>query len=204
MSGRGWIGVDLDGTLARYESGQGVSFVGAPIPRMVERVKSWLADLREVRIVTARVSPEWDDQAYQTKIIKAWCLEHLGRELKVQCHKDGSMVELWDDRAVGVVANEGVRQDELSQAIGRLGPAGYDRVHGEQWDPYAGFEPEQRYENGGLPGAESAKTIGVYGSSVADSGAYSRAAFYVTPREARCLAATLLRSANDAETPEES
>ena len=54
---RGWIGVDLDGTLAEYNGWQGPANIGAPIPAMVERVKAWLEEGRDVRIFTARVGP---------------------------------------------------------------------------------------------------------------------------------------------------
>lgn len=38
----GWIGVDLDGTLAEYLGWQGMGHIGEPIAPMVERVKAWL------------------------------------------------------------------------------------------------------------------------------------------------------------------
>ena len=40
----GWIGVDLDGTLAHYEGWKGIEHIGAPVPAMLERVKNWLAE----------------------------------------------------------------------------------------------------------------------------------------------------------------
>jgi len=40
----GWIGVDLDGTLAHYEGFKGAQHIGEPISPMVERVKRWLAE----------------------------------------------------------------------------------------------------------------------------------------------------------------
>ena len=52
---RGWIGVDLDGTLARHDGNQSKR-IGEPIPAMVERVKMWLREGREVRLVTARAA----------------------------------------------------------------------------------------------------------------------------------------------------
>src|SRR5690349_18780615 len=52
----GWIGVDLDGTLAEYHGWKGVEHIGPPIPEMVARVKQWLAEGRDVRIFTARCS----------------------------------------------------------------------------------------------------------------------------------------------------
>lgn len=51
----GWIGVDLDGTLAMYDGFKGPEHIGDPVPKMLERVKKWLAEGREVRIFTARV-----------------------------------------------------------------------------------------------------------------------------------------------------
>lgn len=56
MSG-GWIGVDLDGTLATYDGWVSADHVGEPVPAMVERVQQWLAEGREVRIFTARIWP---------------------------------------------------------------------------------------------------------------------------------------------------
>lgn len=109
----GWIGVDLDGTLAHYE-GWADGAIGAPIPRMLARVECWLREGREVRIVTARVSSGGRDRssvAADAAVIRRWCAEHLGRELPVTCEKDFGMVELWDDRAVQVVPNTGERAD---------------------------------------------------------------------------------------------
>lgn len=51
MSNRGWIGVDLDGTLAHYDGWKGETHIGKPIPLMLARVKRWLAEGKEVRIV---------------------------------------------------------------------------------------------------------------------------------------------------------
>ena len=109
---KGWFGVDLDGTLAKYEGWKGESHIGAPIPPMVERVKVWLAYGNEVRIVTARVSDP--EEALLTRpAIEAWCLEHIGQILPITCCKDYDMIELWDDRCVRVETNTG-------RIIGRL------------------------------------------------------------------------------------
>lgn len=51
----GWIGVDLDATLAEYH-GWGDGSIGQPVELMLRRVTGWLAEGREVRIFTARVS----------------------------------------------------------------------------------------------------------------------------------------------------
>ena len=54
----GWIGVDLDGTLAYYDQWRGALHIGEPIPVMLERVKRWLDEGKDVRIFTARVNRE--------------------------------------------------------------------------------------------------------------------------------------------------
>ena len=135
--GAGWIGVDLDGTLAHYGEWDG-GRIGKPIGPMVERVKAWLAEGIQVRIVTARVcalfdfrlikEPEkWERQAAealeQNAKIRAWCLEHLGQELPVTAVKDFDMVELWDDRCIQVVKNTGeplLRTEDLARLLGRV------------------------------------------------------------------------------------
>jgi len=122
MSQSGWIGVDLDGTLAKYGSWNGGQ-IGDPIPLMVERVKQWIAEGVEVRIFTARVgsgggysleSGRSDDNEFaseQRTLIEEWCEKHIGIKLPVTATKDFRMIELWDDRAVQVIVNTGIRVD---------------------------------------------------------------------------------------------
>lgn len=117
MSASGWIGVDLDATLAHYPAH--FPAIGPPIPEMVRKVKAELAKGVEVRIMTARVSHVEGAQGdngtvsssdfvnEQRALIEAWCLEHLGRKLPVTCMKDFQMIELWDDRCKQVVPNSG-------------------------------------------------------------------------------------------------
>lgn len=127
---KGWIGVDLDGTLAHYDIWRGPTHIGEPVPAMVERVKRWLSEGRDVRIFTARVWPitvaipdpgGWrqlsvlpeadvrraNDAVDAAAAVAEWCYKHLGRELTITCVKDMAMIELWDDRAVQVIANTG-------------------------------------------------------------------------------------------------
>jgi hypothetical protein len=105
----GWIGVDLDGTLAEYTGWLGPDHIGRPIRRMVERVQAWLVAGREVRIFTARIA---GDEAFGPNIrdtIEKWCFLHIGKVLPITNVKDYRMVELWDDRAVQVKINTGER-----------------------------------------------------------------------------------------------
>lgn len=113
----GWIGVDLDGTLAHYDGWNGENHIGEPIPAMVNRVKSWLSEGREVRIFTARVYepmeigplgiPEPMSKKHVVSLIERWCEQHIGVKLPVTNLKDYGMIELWDDRAVRVQINTG-------------------------------------------------------------------------------------------------
>lgn len=114
---RGWIGVDLDGTLALYDGWNGHEHIGDPITPMVERVKRWRAAGRDVKIFTARV--HGDDPAVLI-VIEAWSLKHIGEVLPVTNKKDYGMIELWDDRAVQVHPNTGRRadgQDDLIEVV---------------------------------------------------------------------------------------
>lgn len=109
---KGWIGVDLDATLAVYDGWKGIEHIGAPITAMVERVQGWLAEGKDVRIFTARVCVEpskrsVNEAALAEMAIRNWCLEHIGQKLTVTNVKDFDMVELWDDRAVQVEKNTG-------------------------------------------------------------------------------------------------
>lgn len=116
MSNNGWIGVDLDATLAHYEGWKGVDVIGDPIPRMLERVKGWIAEGQKVKIMTARVycgdsgEPAGDryrDAQIARRAIEKWCLKHLGCIIPITCCKDTQMITLWDDRVVQVKPNTG-------------------------------------------------------------------------------------------------
>jgi hypothetical protein len=119
----GWIGVDFDGTLAVYDGWKGASHLGEPVGPMRERVKRWRAEGHQVKIFTARAycpelpsvtTPQYSEvmrrrgEAVEAlRAIRAWCRQHLGETLEVTCVKDYGMIELWDDRAVQVIANTG-------------------------------------------------------------------------------------------------
>ena len=120
MDVEGWIGVDLDGTLAEFHGWINEEYIGNPVPEMLERVRTWLDQGVEVRIFTARVDSsavalsfgnESDGLSNHVErirnIIQDWTEEHLGIRLQVTNVKDFKMIELWDDRAVRVVLNKG-------------------------------------------------------------------------------------------------
>ena len=97
-----WVGVDLDGTLARYDGWQGPEHIGEPIPRMVERVQRWIQQGVKVKIFTARASVMG-----QIPYVREWVDEHVGPGIEITNIKDYGMTGLWDDRCVPVVSNTG-------------------------------------------------------------------------------------------------
>lgn len=100
---KAWIGVDLDGTLAHYEPGcYSDEEIGPPVPAMLARVKRWLKEGCNVKIMTARVS-----FGRTEKYVRAWLEQHGLSKCPVTCEKDYDMIELWDDRAVAVERNTG-------------------------------------------------------------------------------------------------
>jgi len=104
-----WIGVDWDGTFAHYEEWQGPHKSGAPIQKMVDRIKGWIAEGKLVKIITARVGNQNKAYAdYCRKIIQDE-LEAAGLpRLQVTATKDFAMIEMWDDRCISVVPNTGM------------------------------------------------------------------------------------------------
>lgn len=140
---KGWIAVDLDGTLAKYDGWKGATIIGEPVPRMLARVKKWLKQGEDVRIFTARVAPyeksdsdlmfqspeeraaKWKrDREVQAAryAIDDWCRLHLGRTLPVTHCKDLQMVELWDDRCMQVIPNTGeTMEEQVTELSRRLG-----------------------------------------------------------------------------------
>lgn len=115
-----WIGVDLDGTLAEYH-GWNNGEIGAPIGPMVERVKMWVKEGKQIRILTARASSKnrsEADAAIQVLKITDWCLAHIGYAFPVTCEKDYLMEELWDDRCHRVELNTGIETINIPSESG--------------------------------------------------------------------------------------
>jgi hypothetical protein len=99
----GWIGVDLDGTLAFYDEWRGPTYIGEPIRWMVERIKFEIKRGQRFKIFTARAGLGKD----ATDAIKAW-LSKIGLPpLEITNVKDFECLELWDDRARQVIPNSG-------------------------------------------------------------------------------------------------
>lgn len=99
---KGWIGVDLDGTLAYYDGWQGLGHIGPVVEPIKARILEWVAQGFRVKIFTARASlPEGVEP------IRKWLEANGLPPLEITCQKDFSLIEVWDDRAIQVVHNTG-------------------------------------------------------------------------------------------------
>lgn len=97
-----WTGVDLDGTLAKWNGWKGVEHIGEPIERTKQMILKLLAAGKKVKIFTARAH---DPKAIP--YIKEW-LKHKGiPDLEITNKKDPGMIALYDDRAIRVEKNTG-------------------------------------------------------------------------------------------------
>ena len=108
-----WVGIDLDGVLARHYWGDGIEqddlIIGEPIPEMVQRVREIMAEGWEIRIFTARGA--WattlERRAIQWKIDE-WCLSVFGQTFKITNAKDPACHAIYDDLAFRVIRNTGL------------------------------------------------------------------------------------------------
>lgn len=97
----GWIGVDLDGTLAHYTT-WGTGEIGDPVKKMMELVRHLLAQGKTVKIFTARAST-----MHERARVRIWLEKHALGDLEITNVKDFEMIVLYDDRCIQVEKNTG-------------------------------------------------------------------------------------------------
>ena len=97
------IGVDLDGTLAKYDGWKGISWIGEPIQPIVDAALNKEKEGYEIIILTARAG-----DSRSIPIIKNWLRNHNLPDWRITDRKDSSMKEIWDDLAKTVKLNQGV------------------------------------------------------------------------------------------------
>lgn len=130
MSTGGWIGFDLDGTIAQYDDFVSAEHIGKPIPATMALLRNHLERGVEVRIFTARIWPypilrseielfgplseepklkrATAEAMLAAKAIWKWLADQGLPKLALTTCKDYSMWKLYDDRAVQVEKNTGV------------------------------------------------------------------------------------------------
>jgi uncharacterized protein with NRDE domain len=110
---KSWVGFDLDGTLATTTNRKfDPKDIGEPVPQMIELVKKYLDEGKDVKIFTARVSTNGTGlSVYNTIVgrrhIKSWARKHIGKNLEIVCMKDSRMSVCYDDLSVQVKQNTG-------------------------------------------------------------------------------------------------
>lgn len=110
---KSWIGFDLDGTLAvRCRGIFNPRDIGEPIPVMIELIKKYINEGKDVKILTARVSTNGTVISIYNAVvgqyyIRAWCKKHIGQKLDVVSVKDFRMQLLYDDCVVQVKTDTG-------------------------------------------------------------------------------------------------
>lgn len=99
---KGWIGMDLDGTLAYDDPLSGMSKIGDPVPKMLALVRKFQKEGYRVKIFTARAS-----DSRQVPLIREWLKQNGLPDFEITNIKDYEMIRLYDDRAVQVIPNTG-------------------------------------------------------------------------------------------------
>jgi DNA-directed RNA polymerase beta subunit len=102
---QGWVGFDLDGTLAYSEDGEfSKDKVGKPIEDMLELARGLVASGARIKIFTARAADKENLPA-----VEAWLEEHGLGGTEITNVKDPGMRTLFDDRAMRVAKNKGLQ-----------------------------------------------------------------------------------------------
>jgi hypothetical protein len=115
-----WVGVDLDATLAMdYEGEFDPLKIGAPIPTMVEKVKSAIAAGATVKIFTARMADKENADAIR-KAIGDWTEEHVGTRLDATNEKDPGCTMIVDNIARQAIADTGIVVQAATTAPARM------------------------------------------------------------------------------------
>lgn len=112
--GFGWIGVDLDGTLAEYDhESYSHDKIGSPIKSMCDTIRNHLKEGTEVRLFTARAGLPAKELMEFLQAWNVFSYEQFGLMLNVTNKKDFQMISLYDDRAKQVVPNRGDLLEDL-------------------------------------------------------------------------------------------
>ena len=126
-----WIGVDMDGTLAKYDGWKGWDHFGEPIKPVVDKIHAWskrgvlvcifTARMSEVSLARSKVSKE-----QMQKVIDDWCVKHIGYKLPCKTEKDCYMLAFLDDSAIQISKNQGMPESSggmkvLNDQLDKLG-----------------------------------------------------------------------------------
>lgn len=102
-----WIGVDLDGTLAKTLVDHAPGIIGEPIPSMVDFVVGLILQGETVKIFTARVASTNPNREIERPAIQLWSMQYIGWVLPVTAEKDHFCKRIYDNRARQVETDTG-------------------------------------------------------------------------------------------------
>ncbi len=101
---QGWIGFDLDDTLASYDGWHGEEHIGEPIIPMILKLQQFINAGYKCKIFTARAG----NGIAQINHIHNW-LNHYGLpSLEVTNIKDFNCICFYDDRCIAVESGTGI------------------------------------------------------------------------------------------------
>lgn len=122
LKAEGWVGFDLDGTLAHYTPDNfDPLLIGPPVEAMLKTLKWHLDQGDPCFISTARVSHPHDSKEKVEQIrqaIRDWTEAHCGEALECR-DKDYLMKLGYDDRIRQVIPNTGITMGQLVAMLRR-------------------------------------------------------------------------------------
>lgn len=98
------VAVDLDGTLAKSDAGKPFdpNHIGAPVKKMMDRVRGFLDQGKDVVLFTARAS-----EPKNIPPVRKWLDKHKLQDVEITHEKTPDIEVIYDDRAKGVHKNKG-------------------------------------------------------------------------------------------------
>lgn len=113
-----WIGIDLDGTLAKELGDQFNELtIGEPVKPMIEFVQGLVDKGLKVKVFTARMNSSEPNPAGVARAIRKWTKKHIGVPLEATAEKDYLCVGIFDDRAHQVIRDEGLLLEALYENL---------------------------------------------------------------------------------------
>jgi hypothetical protein len=102
------VAIDLDGTLAEYNTWEGVYHIGPPVEKMVDIILKHISDGDTCIIFTSRLSDEVEAPTVR-HVIRAWLKQWNLPYMESTAIKRKEFKIFYDDRARRIAQNQGVR-----------------------------------------------------------------------------------------------
>lgn len=112
-----WMGVDLDGTLAKGVKGPyDKEKIGEPVSDVMRLVKKWRREGKfEVKLFTARAA-----EKSNLPPVRRWLKKHGLDDMEITNEKDPGMIGIIDDRAIAVARDKGLDTQEKKDQLRKI------------------------------------------------------------------------------------